>query len=299
MSFEHPTPSLTVVIPVFNERATIEQVLLRVQTVQIDKEIVIIDDCSTDGTREFLLMLVEYGRKFGGMILPQTRAWLGAKNISCYFQSENHGKGAAVRRGFREARGEIIVLQDADLELDPQDYFKLVEPIERQGADVVYGARFLNGRPPGEPLGSYMANRLLSLLSNLLTGLHLSDVWTGYKALRREVVEKLELQEERFGIEPELTAKITHSGYRIDEVSVSYHPRSRAEGKKIRLRDGFKGVWTTFRYNPVWLNARFGRSRFTSPKFGETLEGLNRPLAGPGVRSVDRRFDTGPLPRQF
>jgi len=243
------SPRLSVVMPVYNERATIEQILERVQAVEIEKEIVIVDDGSTDGTREFLHVLAEQGHKRGGMFLPRTGAWLCADNIRVFFQPENRGKGAAARRGFSEACGRIVLVQDADLELDPQDYFKLLEPIEQRRAEVVYGARFLRGRPQGEPLRHYLGNRLLTLLSNLLTGLRLSDVWTGYKALRRDALESLELREDRFSFEPEVTARIAQGGFRICEVPVSYFPRSQAEGKKIRLWDGLNGVWATIRYN--------------------------------------------------
>jgi glycosyltransferase involved in cell wall biosynthesis len=248
---EGRAPKLSVVVPVYNERATIEQILARVQAVEIEKEILIIDDGSTDGTREFLRALAEQSRKRGRMILPTTGAYLRADNIRVFFQPENRGKGAAVRRGFGEARAPVVLVQDADLELDPQDYFKLLEPIEQRRAEVVYGTRFFGGRPPGEPLRHYLANRLLTLLSNLLTGLRLSDVWTCYKVLRREVAQSLELRENRFGFEPEVTAKIARGGWRIREVPVSYFPRCYAEGKKIRLRDGLKGVWATIRYNLI------------------------------------------------
>jgi glycosyltransferase involved in cell wall biosynthesis len=242
-------PKLSVVMPVYNERATIEQILAQVQAVEIEKEILIIDDSSTDGTREFLRALAHEGRERGRVILPTTGAWLRADNIRIFFQRENRGKGAAVRRGFSEAGGQIVLVQDADLELDPQDYFKLLEPIEQGRADVVYGSRFLHGRPQGEPLRHYRGNRLLTRLSNLLTGLRLSDVWTCYKVLRREVLLSLELREDRFGFEPEVTARLARGGWRICEVPVSYSPRSSAAGKKIRLGDGLKGVWDTIRYN--------------------------------------------------
>ena len=223
------TPKLSVVVPVFNERETIEQVLQRIQAVEIDKEIVIVDDGSTDGTREFLRDL-------------------RADEIRVFLQRENRGKGAAVRRGFAEARGRIVLVQDADLELDPQDYFKLVAPIEQGRADVVYGSTFQRGRPLGEPLLHFLGNRLLTRLSNLLTGLELSDVRTCYKALRRDALLSLELKEDGFGIEPEITAAIARAGWRICEVPVSYIPRGYADGKKIRLRDGLKGIWATIRY---------------------------------------------------
>ena len=224
-------------MPVYNERATIEQILLRVQAVEIEKEIIVVDDGSTDGTLEFLSQFAGLGHR------------LKTDNIRVFFQPANRGKGAAVRRAFGEARGQIVLVQDADLELDPQDYFKLLEPIEQRRADVVYGARFLNGRPPGEGIWHYLGNRLLTRLSNLLSGVELNDVWTCYKAIRRDALAPLELREDGFSIEPEITARLARNGLRICEVPISYFPRTSGEGKKIRLRDGIKGAWATIRYN--------------------------------------------------
>jgi glycosyltransferase involved in cell wall biosynthesis len=245
-------PKLSVVMPVYNERATIERILERVRAVEIEKEIVIVDDGSTDGTREFLHDLAERSRERDRILLPTTGAWLRSgrvDNIRVFFQPENRGKGAAVRRGFGEARGQIVLVQDADLELDPQDYFKLLEPIEQRRADVVYGARFLGGRPPGERFLHYLGNRWLTRLSNLLTGLRLNDVWTCYKAMRREALLSFELKENGFSFEPEITARLARGGWRICEAPVSYFPRSSGEGKKIGWRDGIEGVVATIRYN--------------------------------------------------
>lgn len=256
----HSSPKLSVVVPVYNERATIEQILERVQAVEIEKEIVIVDDGSTDGTREFL-------------------SHLAGPSFRIFFQPENRGKGAAVRRGFSEARGQIVLVQDADLELDPQDYFQLLAPIEQRRADVVYGARFLRGRPRGEKFSHYLGNRLLTLLSNLLSGLRLNDVWTCYKAMRREVLESLELREDGFSFEPEITAKLARGGWRICETPVSYFPRGSAEGKKIRLRDGLAGVLATIRYNRFPPRSLVGKSTPISPKPDATTEDLNQQLA--------------------
>jgi glycosyltransferase involved in cell wall biosynthesis len=242
-------PKLSVVMPVYNERATIEQIIERVQAVEIEKEIVIVDDGSTDGTRESLSKLAEQGRERGRASLTANSDWPCTDNIRIFFQPENRGKGAAVRRGFAEARAPIVLVQDADLELDPQDYHRLLEPIEQGGADVVYGTRFARGRPQGEPFWHYLGNRLLTWLSNLLTGHKLTDVWTCYKVLRLEVAQSLELKENRFGFEPEVTARIVRGGFRICEIPVSYFPRSKDEGKKIRVRDGLQGIWATIRYN--------------------------------------------------
>jgi glycosyltransferase involved in cell wall biosynthesis len=260
----HSSPKLSVVVPVYNERATIERILELIQAVGIEKEIVVVDDGSTDGTREFLVELAEQRDK----------------NIRVFFQPENRGKGAAARHGFGEARGQIVLVQDADLELDPQDYFKLLAPIERGEADVVYGARFLRGRPRGERLSHYLGNRLLTRLSNLLTGLELNDVWTCYKAMRREVLLSLDLREDGFSFEPEITARLARGGWRICEEPVSYFPRGSGEGKKIGWRDGFEGVVATIRYNLFAAKAGShlsqagrddGRPRSTTRKFNLPL----------------------------
>lgn len=257
---------LTVVVPVYNERATIAQLLQRVQAVEIEKEIIIVDDGSTDGTREWLCALLEQRHSEGELFLPARAARLRADNIRVFFQGENRGKGAAVRQGFSEARGQFVLVQDADLELDPQDYFQLLQPLEQGRADVVYGTRFARGRPPGEAYLHYCANRFLTQLSNWLSGLALSDVWTCYKALRREVVQALELQEDRFSLEPEITAKLARGGWRICEVPVSYFPRPRSAGKKIRLRDAFKGAWATLRYNLCIAHFPFSVFHFSSQR---------------------------------
>ncbi len=251
----HNSPKLSVVMPVYNERATIERMLRLVRAVEIEKEIVIVDDGSTDGTRELLVELAERSR---------------ADSIRIFFQPENRGKGAAVRRGFGEACGQIVLVQDADLELDPRDYFKLLAPIERGEADVVYGARFLRGRPRGEKLSHYVGNRWLTRLSNLLTGLELNDVWTCYKAMRRDALLSLELIEDGFGIEPEITARLARGGWRICETPVSYFPRGADEGKKIGWRDGLKGVVSTIRYNLPIFHFPYSTFRFSARR--EPLE---------------------------
>jgi glycosyltransferase involved in cell wall biosynthesis len=263
----HSSPKLSVVVPVYNERATIERILQLVQAVEIEKEIVIVDDGSTDGTREFLSDLAEQSRERDH---PPHQASHRADTIRIFFQPENRGKGAAVRRGFDEARGQIVLVQDADLELDPQDYFKLLAPIERDEADVVYGARFLRGRPRGEKLSHYLGNWLLTRLSNLLTGLELNDVWTCYKAMRRDTMLSLDLKEDGFSIEPEITAGLARGGWRICETPVSYSPRSSGEGKKIGWRDGIAGVAATTRYNLSIFHFPFSTFHFSSRR--EPLE---------------------------
>jgi glycosyltransferase involved in cell wall biosynthesis len=222
MSLSLRGPTISVVIPVFNERATIEEIILRVQAVELNKEIVIVDDGSTDGTREFLADLSACAHPNpGAMILPQTQRELRADNIRVFFQDKNCGKGAALRRGFQEARGEVVIVQDADLEYDPGDYGKLLDPIERGLADVVYGSRFLGGPHRVLFFWHYTGNRLLTLASNIVTNLNLSDVWTCYKAFRREALAGVELRENRFGFEQEITAKFARRRLRIYEVPIS------------------------------------------------------------------------------
>jgi len=224
--------ALSIVVPVFNECATILEVLRRVDAACDDKEILVVDDGSTDGTRELLAD--------PGTALPAA--------VRVLRQDRNRGKGAALRRGFAEARGAIVIVQDADLELNPADYIRLLPPIVNGEASVVYGSRFLGGRPGDAGGHYYLANRLLTSLSNLLTGLSLSDVWTGYKVFRRDVIQSVDLREDRFGFEPEVTAAVARGGWTIVEVPVSYQPRGKAEGKKIRIKDALNGVWATIKH---------------------------------------------------
>lgn len=241
---------LSVVIPVYNERQTIEELLCRVQAVEVDKEIIIVDNGSTDGTRELLQDLVETREKHATFVeLPQTGHRLYIDNIRIFFQQENHGKGAALRRGFREAQGEIVLVQDADLEYDPQDYHRLLAPIERGAADVVYGSRFMGSVHHVMVFWQYMGNKILTRLSNIFTTVDVSDVWTCYKVFKREVLQEIELREDHFGFEPEVTAKVSKGGWRLHEVPISYSARTYAEGKKITWRDGLKGIWCILRYN--------------------------------------------------
>ena len=224
-------PRLSVVIPVYNERATIEELLKRVQAVPLDKEIVIVDDGSTDGTRELLAGLAA-----------------ADGSVRVFLQPANRGKGAALRRGFAEARGALVLVQDADLEYDPTDYPTLLEPIERGVADVVFGSRFLGGPHRVLFFWHSVGNWVLTTLSNMLTNVNLTDVWTCYKVFRAEVLQSLTLREDRFGFEAEVTAKIARGHWRIYEVPISYHGRTYAEGKKITWKDGMRGVWCTLRY---------------------------------------------------
>lgn len=251
MSQGNGNPKLSVVMPVYNERATIERILERVQAAEIDKEIIVVDDGSTDGTREFLQALARAAAAHnpGVMELPQTRSLLHTDNIRIFFSEKNRGKGAALRRGFQEARGEIVLVQDADLEYDPQEYRQLILPIEQGVADVVFGTRFQGGSHRVLFFWHYIGNRFLTTLSNMFTNLNLSDVWTCYKVFRKEVLQGIKLREDRFGFEPEVTAKVAKQGWRVYEVPISYYGRTYAEGKKITWRDGFRALWCIARYN--------------------------------------------------
>ncbi len=224
------SPKLSIVIPVYNERATLQEILARVQAVDIDKEILLVDDFSTDGTREILKTL-EQG------------------NVRVFLHDRNLGKGAALHTGFRHVRGEFVLIQDADLEYDPQDYFQLLEPFEKGVADVVFGSRFQGGTHRVLFFWHFVGNTFLTLLSNMFSNLNLSDVWTCYKVFRREVLEQITLQEKRFGFEPEVTAKVAKKNFRIYEVPISYYGRTYAEGKKITWRDGVAALWYVVKYN--------------------------------------------------
>ncbi len=236
-------PRLSVVIPVYNEVRTIAEVVRRVREVGIEKEILIVDDGSTDGTRQVLERLLA-----DNVILGRHSRSGWTSDLRVFLQSKNCGKGAALRRGFQEARGSTVIIQDADLELDPQEYSKLIEPIERGAADVVYGSRFLERPQTGIPWLYLLGNKVLTATSNLCTGMRLTDVWTGYKVFRRDVLQSLELREDRFGFEPEVTARIAKARYRVCELPVSYECRSREEGKKIGWKDAVRGMWCTLRY---------------------------------------------------
>jgi glycosyltransferase involved in cell wall biosynthesis len=241
---------LSVVIPVYNERGFIEEVLLRVQAVPIDKEIILVDDLSSDGTRP-LLEELEKAQSEGKCeaIVQNGKARLSLENIQFIFQPQNCGKGAALRRGFEAASGDVVLVQDADLEYDPKDYGKLLEPIFDGKADVVYGSRFLGGPQRVHYFWHYVGNKFLTLLSDIFTNLKLTDMETCYKVFRREVLQNIKLESNRFGFEPEFTAKIAKGTWRIYEVPISYAGRTYAEGKKITWKDGLSTLWCILRYN--------------------------------------------------
>jgi glycosyltransferase involved in cell wall biosynthesis len=224
---------LSVLIPVFNEAATIRKVVARVRAVTaIESEIVIVDDASTDGTREVLQALAQ------------------DRGVRVFFQERNQGKGAAIRRAIHEARGDIVLIQDADLEYDPADYPALLQPILDGKADVVFGSRFAGGQSHRVLYFWHsVGNRVLTTLSNAFTNLNLTDMEVGYKVFRREVVQSFEIEEPRFGIEPEITAKVARGGFRIYEVGVSYSGRTYEEGKKIGWKDGVRALYCILKYN--------------------------------------------------
>jgi len=226
---------LSVVMPAYNERRTIRQIVAAVMAVNLpgmDRELVIVDDGSTDGTRDILEELA------------------GREGVRVFFQPRNAGKGAAVTRGFKEATGDIVLVQDADMEYDPAEYPILLGPILTGKAEVVYGSRFL-GTPQGHRVLYFwhsVGNTLLTLISNAVTDLNLTDMETCYKAMTRDVAARLDLQSQRFGIEPEITCKVSRLGVRIYEVPISYNGRTYDEGKKIGLKDAIQALWTIIRY---------------------------------------------------
>jgi glycosyltransferase involved in cell wall biosynthesis len=223
---------LSVVIPVYNEQATIRQVVEAVEQVGLDKEIIVVDDGSTDGTREILRPLAQSGR----IILIE--------------QDRNRGKGAAIGSGFARVGGDVVIIQDADLEYDPREYPRLLQPILDGHADVVFGSRFAGGEPHRVVYFWHsLGNRFLTFLSNMFTNLNLSDMEVCYKVFRREVIRKITIEERRFGFEPEITAKVAKLRCRIYEVGVSYRGRTYAEGKKIGWQDGVRAVWCIVKYN--------------------------------------------------
>jgi len=223
--------SLSIVIPAFNEAGTIREIIARIQAarlpVELSKEIIVVDDFSTDGTREILQEYAQQG------------------SCKVFFHDRNRGKGAALRTAFAQTTGDIVLIQDADLEYDPRDYAKLLTPILEGKADVVYGSRFAGGESKRVLFfWHYVGNRLVTTFSNMFTNLNLTDMMTCYKVFRGEIIRQVKIKENRFGFEPEITAKVAHLGARIYEVGISYAGRTYAEGKKINWKDGGRAIWT-------------------------------------------------------
>lgn len=232
------TKKLSIIMPCYNEQATVEKILKEVISVDLGstkKEVVIVDDGSKDGTREILTKLAKENRQ-----------------IKLIFQETNQGKGAALKRGILESAGDVMVVQDADLEYDPEEYKRLIYPIERGQADVVYGSRFIGGEPHRIIYyRNQIANKFLTMLSNLFTGLNLTDMETCYKMIKGDLARELakDLKSKRFGFEPEITARIAKSGARVYEIGISYYGRSKEEGKKIGFKDGLKAIWEIIYFN--------------------------------------------------
>jgi glycosyltransferase involved in cell wall biosynthesis len=224
---------ITVLIPVYNEVNTVQEILRRVEATGMASEIVIIDDGSTDGTRDIL-------------------AGLDHRNsVKVYYHDKNQGKGAAIRTGIQKANGDIILIQDADLEYDPRDYPELLKPIQENLADVVYGSRFLGGPRRPTMFWHMVANKLLTFMTNILYDTILTDMETGYKVFRIEVVKDIRLRANRFDFEPEFTAKILKQKARIFEVPITFNPRDYADGKKIGMKDAFQAIWALIKYRFV------------------------------------------------
>ncbi len=223
---------LSVIMPVYNEVLTVEKIIRKVQEIELSKEIIIIDDYSNDGTKE---------------ILEQFSA---NSSIKILFQPKNMGKGAAIKRGLNEVTGDVVIIQDADLEYDPRDYFKLIKPIEEGYADVVYGSRFMGGAPHRVLFYWHsIGNKFLTNFSNIFTNLNLTDMETCYKMFKTEYIKNIIIKEARFGIEPEITAKIAKMKPRIVEVGISYYGRTYEDGKKIGWRDGIRALYCIVKYN--------------------------------------------------
>ncbi len=224
---------LSVVIPCYNEAKTIRLIVERVRAAPVAaKEIIIVDDCSRDGTRDIL------------------RTQIAPLVDKIVYHEVNQGKGAALRTGFKAATGDIVIVQDADLEYDPEEYPRLMKPIVDGKADVVFGSRFQGGQPHRVVYFWHMVgNKLLTLLSNMATNLNLTDMETCYKVFRREIIQGIKIEEDRFGFEPEITAKVSKLDVVIYEVGIGYYGRTYAEGKKIGWRDGFRALWAIFKYN--------------------------------------------------
>jgi glycosyltransferase involved in cell wall biosynthesis len=224
---------LSIVIAVFNEENTLEEIFRRVQATPYDKEIIAVDDASEDNSRDILARLDQQH-----------------DNVRVFYHENNQGKGAALRTGFAQVTGDVVIIQDADLEYDPLDYPVLLEPIQKDLADVVYGSRLIGAQPHRVLyFWHYMGNRCVTFLSNMFTNINLSDMEVGYKVFKAEVLKDIKISSNRFGVEPELTAKIAKKGCRIYEVPISYHGRDYAQGKKITWRDGIAAIFHILRFS--------------------------------------------------
>ncbi|HXU64799.1 MAG TPA: glycosyltransferase family 2 protein [Polyangia bacterium] len=236
---------LSLVIPVFNERATLKEIVQRVVAVDLDKELVLVDDHSTDGSREMLTELRDRGLESW---LPDPSARRATNEVKVLLQERNQGKGAALRAGFAAATGDIVLIQDADLEYDPRDIPQLIQPILDNVADVVFGSRFIGASHRVLYFWHMVVNRGITLLSNMFNDLNLTDIEICYKAFRADVAKAIQIEEDRFGVEPELTAKVAKMRLRIYEVPVTYRGRTYEEGKKIGWKDGVRAVYCIVKY---------------------------------------------------
>jgi glycosyltransferase involved in cell wall biosynthesis len=241
----NPSMTLSIVMPVYNEVATLREIVARVVAVDVDKELVIVDDGSSDGCRELLADLERQGLE---RWLPDPGVRRGRNEVRVILQPRNMGKGAAIRTGFTAATGDIVVIQDADLEYDPQDLPRVIQPIVDGIADVTFGSRFIGSPRRALYFWHMVVNRGLTLLSNMLNDLNVTDMETCYKAFRADVVKRLVIEEDRFGLEPELTAKVAKLRLRVYEVPVSYRGRTYEEGKKIGWKDGVRALYCIVKY---------------------------------------------------